>query len=425
MSRIAIVCPSATGHLNPSLTLAAALANRGHELIFYTVPDALERIQGAGFAYRVYGEKEFPLGAAARYYEKLGELKGMEAVRFTIELVKKRTVPGLRELPALVREDRIEGLVVDQLMVAAAVVARSEGVPYVTVSNALALNQHPAIPPVFTTWPFGKGLMSRLRNRIAYTVFNRLTRPVLDVINGFQQQRRLPRYRHIDATNSTLAQVCQQPAAFDFPREPLTPTFHYTGPYHSAATRPPVEFPYERLSGQPLVYASMGTLQNRIRHVFRVIAEACEPLPVQLVISLGGADPDEFRDLPGDPITVCYAPQLDLLQRASLCITHAGLNTALESLSHGVPMLAVPVTNDQPGVAARIDWLRVGRCLPLKQLKVPTAGQAIRELLEDGLYCDNARAFQQEIEPLDGPSRAAEIVETAIATGRPVLREAA
>jgi len=38
----------------------------------------------------------------------------------------------------------------------------------------------------------------------------------------------------------------------------------------------------------------------------------------------------------------------------SVCITHAGLNTVLEALAQGVPQVAIPVTNDQPGVAARI-----------------------------------------------------------------------
>ena len=73
--------------------------------------------------------------------------------------------------------------------------------------------------------------------------------------------------------------------------------------------------------------------------------------------------------MPGNPIVVPVAPQLDLLSRAALTITHAGLNTVLESLSYGVPMVAIPVGNDQPGVAARIKWRGVGELLALKHLK--------------------------------------------------------
>jgi len=45
---------------------------------------------------------------------------------------------------------------------------------------------------------------------------------------------------------------------------------------------------------------------------------------------------------------------LELLKQTSVCITHAGLNTVLEALTQDVPQVAIPVTNDQPGVAARI-----------------------------------------------------------------------
>src|SRR2546422_7887921 len=67
-----------------------------------------------------------------------------------------------------------------------------------------------------------------------------------------------------------------------------------------------------------------------------------------------------MEELAGEPIVVEFAPQLELLKRAALCITHAGLNTALECLSNGVPMVAIPITNDQPGVAARIEWTGTG-----------------------------------------------------------------
>ena len=43
-------------------------------------------------------------------------------------------------------------------------------------------------------------------------------------------------------------------------------------------------------------------------------------------------------NLPGAPVVVNYAPQLDLLSRAALTITHAGTNTTLAALSFGVPL---------------------------------------------------------------------------------------
>src|SRR5580658_8714154 len=61
-------------------------------------------------------------------------------------------------------------------------------------------------------------------------------------------------------------------------------------------------------------------------------------------------------------------PQLELLKGAALCITHAGLNTALEALTQGVPMVALPIGYDQPGVAARIVYHGVGESLEIEKL---------------------------------------------------------
>lgn len=159
----------------------------------------------------------------------------------------------------------------------------------------------------------------------------------------------------------------------------------------------------------------MGTLQNQIRRVFEMIAEACRELPVQLVISLGGSDDaDEYAHLPGNPITVGYAPQLELLQKASLCITHAGLNTALESIAHGVPMLAIPITNDQPGVAARIQHHGLGLTIRLEKMTVPKLRTTLQMLLQDARFADNAKTFQEAIASVDGVSTAATIIEAAL-----------
>lgn len=51
------------------------------------------------------------------------------------------------------------------------------------------------------------------------------------------------------------------------------------------------------------------------------------------------------------------APQLEVLERSTACIMHAGLNSTPESLTLGVPLVAIPITNDQPAVAARVEGL--------------------------------------------------------------------
>jgi MGT family glycosyltransferase len=168
----------------------------------------------------------------------------------------------------------------------------------------------------------------------------------------------------------------------------------------------------------------MGTVQNRLIGVFQKIASACEGLDAQLVISLGGsASPESLPELPGEPLVVGYAPQLELLKKATLTITHAGMNTTLESLSNGVPMVAIPIANDQPGVAARIAWTRVGEFVPLSRLSIPKLRAAIKRVLTEDSYKQNAVRLQAAICRAGGVSRAADIVEQAVSTGKPILVE--
>jgi MGT family glycosyltransferase len=166
----------------------------------------------------------------------------------------------------------------------------------------------------------------------------------------------------------------------------------------------------------------LGTVQNRLGRVFGAIAAACQDLDVQLIIALGGGmSPEALGVLPGDPLVVGYAPQLDLLRRASLTITHAGLNTTLESLSNGVPMVAIPIANDQPGVAARIAWTGTGEVVPLKGISASKLQVAINTVLGNPSYRDNALRLQASIRQAGGVKQAADIVERAIATRQPVL----
>ncbi|WP_417731669.1 glycosyltransferase [Rosistilla oblonga] len=131
-----------------------------------------------------------------------------------------------------------------------------------------------------------------------------------------------------------LHRVSQQPAELEFPRSDLLERFHSTGPFHNDVGRTPIEFPFDQLTGQPLVYASLGTIHGNMNKLFHQIAEACTSLDVQLVISLGGSmEGESIPSYPGSPLVVRYAPQIDLLDPAALTITHGGMNTTLECLT--------------------------------------------------------------------------------------------
>jgi MGT family glycosyltransferase len=215
---------------------------------------------------------------------------------------------------------------------------------------------------------------------------------------------------------SPLAQITQLPEALEFEVVGEKPVgLHYTGPFVHSEQRPAVEFPWERLDGRPLIYASMGTLQNGSEAIFRTIAEACAGLDSQLLISLGGGlDPARLGKLAGNPLVVSFAPQLEILKRAVLVITHAGLNTVLESLCEGVPLVAVPLANDQPGVAARVKARGACVVVPRHRLNAARLRKAVMLVLQDARYREAAQVLQRTIQRMDGPGRAADLIEQVL-----------
>ncbi len=422
MTHFGIICPAESGHLNTFIPLGKELLRRGHNVTVIASVDAQKKVIAGGLGFKPIGEDIFPLGSLKERFAELGKLSGLAALKYTIELFKQTATSVLRDAPEAIKEAGIEALLVDQTSSEGGTVAEFVGIPFVTICSAVVLNRDPDIPPFSTTWNYNPTWKGRLRNKLGYQILNRVVKPRYDVLMEYRQKWNLPLDSSVNSLYSPLAQISHQPAELEYPRKTLPKWFHFTGPYHYSASREPVAFPWEKLTGQPLIYASMGTLQNRLVEVFEKIASACEGLDAQLVITLGGsATPESLPKLPGNPLVVSYAPQLELLQKAALVITHGGMNTVLESLTNGVPMVAIPVTNDQPGTAARIAWTGAGEAVPLKKLSVESLQKAVKQVLAEDSYKKNALRLQEGIKQAGGVKKAADIIEQAVSTGKPVL----
>jgi UDP:flavonoid glycosyltransferase YjiC (YdhE family) len=109
---------------------------------------------------------------------------------------------------------------------------------------------------------------------------------------------------------------------------------------------------------------------------------------------------------------------LDLIWHSALTISHGGLNTALESLACGVPIVVLPVTYDQPGVGARVECAGVGRSIPIARLTLERLRVAVRTVLDDPAYRVRAGLLRSSIEAADGLNRAADLIESAFGARR-------
>lgn len=424
--RFGIFCPPTIGHLNPMCVLGRELQRRGHTVVFFGVADALAKMANfVDFTLCEIGTEEYPKGSSDLVYRTLGTLTGRAGLKFTIALLQQEMQMLFREAPNAIRAAEIDILIVDQITLPIATVADFLNLPYLTVCNALPVDREPAVPPFSTHWTYQTTIWSRWRNQLGNALINFLTRDLWQKIVAQRQQWNLPPYQCRNDAYSPLAILCQLPKDFDFPRELLLAQRHYIGQFQDPSGTEPigfknVPFPFEQLDGRPLIYASLGTLQNQRPEVFELIAKACADVDAQLVISLGNPNA-QLLNLTGNPIVVSYAPQQQLIQRSQLVITHAGINTVLTALSYGIPLLAIPITNDQPGTGARLQRSGAGKTIQLKQLDEITLRNAVAEILTQPNYRENACRMQKSIQEAGGVVRAVDIIEKVAQTRKPVV----
>jgi zeaxanthin glucosyltransferase len=419
--KIAFVAPAVAGHLNPMTTLARQMKARDHDIVFSSFLDAEGFATAANLPFVPLCAKEYPLGSAAKLLEPLARLQGLAAAEYTFQLLADALQNEIIDLPHTLAVCRADAVVLDEADTYLSLVPMHLDMPYISISNALPLDLSGQAPLCLFDTPFDPSPEGLARNREQLQSAEAVFAPRKAVGREYAEKVGL----NVDwsdpfATVSKSAWLTQMPREFDFTSSHFPPQFHYTGPFHDGAGRAEPEFPWDRLTGEPLIYVSLGTLQNGLESVFSTIGEGTDNLSgMQIVLSIGSTlDPKCIRSLPNNAIVVSNAPQVKLLERSALCITHAGLNTALECLTQGVPMVAIPITNDQPGVAARIAEKETGVVITLNDLTASRVSLSVDQVLNDSTYRDNACYFRKVIAEANGLSKAADLLERAFGLRR-------
>ncbi|WP_158912347.1 glycosyltransferase [Granulicella sp. L56] len=412
MSHFGVLSYKGTGHLNPLITLSRELVARGHRVTFFHDAELKARIcpHGLGF---------FPIAAAR---DSSGEdtcssrrqrpSSALAVLRYRVHRTVNDMERFLREAPQALTRAGVDALIVDELALAGPTIAEMLCLPYFVISTSVPHNFGWSAPRRIAP---RRSIFTRVQNALLEISVFRMRGPVRRRLDNFRRQVGLGPIRLIKQAFPELAHITQLPQCLDFPRSGLPPTFHYTGPFVDEAARLSMKFSWDQLDGRPVVYASLGTTLKGEPATFRLIAKACDGLGVQLVIALGDRrDPEMFHDMPGKPLIVRNAPQLELLKRSEIVITHAGANTVFETLMQGKPMVAIPQYFDQPAIAARLAWLRAAIVLRPGKLSVQEIRSALATVLSDPSYGNAARGIQAKIRSAHGLERAVDLIEQAL-----------
>lgn len=313
-----------------------------------------------------------------------------------------------REAPAALRRIGADALIVDQLEAGGGLVAEHLGLPYASTAATVPINREPGIPPLYVGWRYDPSPGGQKRNVGGWRVTDLLMRTVGGAIERNARMLGLPLRRRLEDCVSPRLQLSQMVPGLDFPRRELPSTFHYTGPFRRGV---PSTFSLPPGDDRPLVYCTLGTLQGSRVNIFRTVAEACRLLDLRLLLTQGGlGSVKRARALPGNPLVYDWVPQDAVLTRTDIIVCHGGMNTVLEPLGAGIPMVLMPLAFEQSAVAARVERAGVAKVLSFRTSARKLA-DAIAEVRANPAYRASARSIQEEMRQAGGVTRAADLVE--------------
>jgi len=403
--KLGFICLNLPGHLNPMTAFARHLQARGHEVVFLYSSSANGLPCVPGNIRDPFNENR----------AAVSKLQGEDALAFAVGLLVQRTEAMLASMPDMLEATGVDALIIDPIQFYAELGPMKLGMPYIHAAVAMHCDFSGYTPISIYSHPHLTTPEAIARNRQGVARFAKMIQN--DGVKAYARNAGFKiNWEDPGFTLSKIASLSQTPREFDFENSHWPSQFHHTGPFHDGKGREPVDFPWERLTGEPLIYASMGTILNGQVQVFRTLAAGvARHQGVQLVLSIGDQlAPEQIGPVPRNAIIVKRAPQLELLKLASVCITHSGLNTVLESLAQGVPQVAIPVTFDQPGIAARIAYHKTGAVTSLDKLTAVHLATLLGDVLSDATYRDNARRIQKAIVKTNGLSLAADLVEQSL-----------
>lgn len=388
----------AHGHINPSLPLVAELVRQGHHITYFASQQFCARIEAAGAVFNAYRTVD-------DHYFDVNELDGGRPQKVACELLKT-TDEILPELLDTARKLKPDYVLYDGMCPWGYFVARILGVPAV-VSYSLMAPSTPSLremkwemvraiaPLIFRD--FGQGLEA---NRRSWELGKKYGVPPL----GAASLLNAPGDLAISYTSSYF-----QPFASS-----VAPTVRFVGRTvdESDANTP---FSFEQLQNRKLIYASLGTINNDNLPFFKMCIEAFANTDYFVILSTGNRiNPESFGALPENISIHGWVPQNEVLKRASLFISHAGLNSIHDALYFGVPLLLVPQQREQLLNALRVVELGAGLMLKPTQITPETLHVNSARLLEDTRFKSEAARIGETFRSAGGMKYAVNEIEALL-----------
>ncbi|MDT0213632.1 glycosyltransferase [Rothia sp. ARF10] len=435
-----VISPDYASHLLPLATLATAWADAGERVVVATGPatDAIVRRFGFERQELRLGRGSNP-GVIRAEQQPRGE---DDALRGFFEATRRGAVPTLtfqadargndllweplrvaRAVHDVVERVRPDHVLVDHLAFGARLGLSGTGVSHadVVLGHPSALTVGDEVYGHPPAWPSrlqpDPDALAHLRRRceVVRDAFTDQWNAVLSVLD----RSATPSEDAFAETGDVL--LLNYPAELHPPeRTTLLPRHAFLG--SAVRTEEPDAEVDDWLAREdaPVVYVSLGSFLSVRGDVLARVAEALAGLDVRVALASGSTPREELGTVPTSWLVRSELPQVTLLGRASLAVSHGGNNSVTEAMTAGVPMLLLPLSTDQFAGAAALEEAGLGEAHDPNGATVAELRDAARRLLSLAPEASSRLArLSDDLRRTPGPMRARRALEQGTSAGGP------
>ncbi len=372
--RVLFTFAGGKGHFRPLLPIARVLADAGHTIAFTGEPLMVPIVEAAGLTAFPSGPN---LGSEGDRHPLLPVDRDREDADLRDGFVRRTAPRRAEDVLVLCETWAPDLLVCDEADHGAMIAAEKLGLPHATV---------------------------------LVTAAGALIRPDLvdDALNEVRAGFGLPPQRDLEVAYRHLV-LSPFPESFRDPRFPLPPTarsFHLPAP-----GRGPV--PHWHVDGRPSVYFTLGTIFNtESGDLFTRVLAGLREVDATCVVTVGNLlDPAEFGPQPEHIHLAKYLPQDDVLPYCDAALTHGGSGSLLGAITHGLPMVLLPMGADQPHNGDRVTDLGLGTVLDVIEATPADIRDAVASVLREPSYRQAAVRLRDEVTAYPSPEKTVPLLE--------------
>ena len=385
MKYVVLVMP-ARAHLNPTLGIVQKLVKQKHDVIVYNSPEFQHDIESSGATFR-----EIP--GLPTFRADIGK-DILTMAEFLIDSIS----PLIDTMAKEIEKEKPDCIIHDSLNLLGKIVAKK------THTKAICFVPMFVMTPKVIL-PFSKYLLPDLLNVCLHpaTLF-RIMRKYTKLYT--QQKLTPPRFDDLfqnkESQNIVFTSKELQPQG-----NTLTNEYTFVGPIIYKRGHDDVQ---TGKTQKPIIYISLGSIYTKDAQYYKQWISIFTDTPYQVYISVGKhVHIQELGKIPENIIVAQYLPQLEILETATLFITHGGMNSINESLYYGVPMILMPQINEQRINAARIEQLGVGIWYKERTLNKKSIQQLIQKITT-GNYKNNAMKIEETLKQASGIKKACKLL---------------